>query len=303
MTRKDIVLDEAQTAANPETEFVETGAEVAGFMQLVMQTGLAEAFAIFSQILTGRDVILFERLHDRFGGQHAGAQGCVTALDFGSVQCTGVTANDQATREAHFGQRIQTTLIEGTRAVADTLAAFQILLDNRVKLVFLKFVVGADVRILISEINDKPHINLIVFCVIQEATTGPGIAVTDHRIAGSVHDQPFLVFLRRNFPDFFKTDTVMLRIAVLVQLKFGNQLFAQVTPATFCENCIFGVEFKTWLKGVFLFAIRINAHVTRGDTFYRTIFIVENFGSGKSGKHLGAQLHGLFSQPSAQIAE
>ena len=51
VTAKNIMLDKAQAAANPETKLVETSAEITGFVELVVQTGGTETPTVRRQIM------------------------------------------------------------------------------------------------------------------------------------------------------------------------------------------------------------------------------------------------------------
>ncbi len=68
-----------------------------------------------------------QRVGHGFGGQHAGLHRGVAAFDLGEVQGAEVAADQRAALEDHFRQRVQAALADGARAVADALAAFQVL--------------------------------------------------------------------------------------------------------------------------------------------------------------------------------
>ena len=126
----------------------------------------------------------------------------MTALDLRHIHGAGVTANQQAAGESHFRQRIQTTLNESPGAIADAIASLQVLFNHRMLLEFLKLVEGADMWILVSQIDNQSERDLVVFDMIEEAAAAAGIAGAGHGITGSVNHQALPVLLLGNFPNF-----------------------------------------------------------------------------------------------------
>src|SRR5690606_38282416 len=177
------------------------------------------------------------------------------------VERTCLTTHQHATREGQLGQRVQTTLVECSRAVAEALAALQILPDDRMLFELLEFIEGTDVGIAVTQIHNESHRYLVVLEVIEETTAGAGRAGADHRVARRVHDQPLFVLAGRNLPHFLDANSVVLRIRVLVQSEAADQLLAQVSAATFREDGIAGMELKTWLITALVVTFSIHSHI------------------------------------------
>ena len=227
----------------------------------------------------------------------------MAALDLGGVEGAGFAPDQQAAREVHLGQRVQTALVQCPCAIAQALAAQQVLLDDRVLLELLEFVERTDVRVAVAKVHDQAHGHLIVLGVVEETATGARRAGPNHRIAGCVHHQAFLVLLCRDFPDFLQADAVVLRIAVTVQLEAGNQFLAQMSTAAFGEDGVPGVELETRLKTVLVLPVGIHPHVTRGHALHAAILVVEDLRRRKAWEHFCAQLCSLFTQPAAQVTQ
>ncbi len=171
------------------------------------------------------------------------------ALDLGAVQGAGVTAQQQATREAHLRQGIVAALGDGAGTVGYTLAAFQVLADFRVQLQALEFLERAQVRVAVGQIGDQAHVNLAVFQVVQEGTAGGAGLV--QRPAGGVDHQARLVFGRIDVPQLLDADAVVLRILAFVQLEVVDQALAQVAAAALGEQGVLGAQFHARHVAVF----------------------------------------------------
>ena len=76
-----------------------------------------------------------------------------------------------------------------------------------------------------------------------------------------------------------------------------------MTAAAFGKNSVLGVQLHAQLKVVRGFAIFTYAHVASGHAFDRAIFVVEDFGGGKTREDLHAQLFGLLTQPTGHIGQ
>ena len=139
--------------------------------------------------------------------------------------------------------------------------------------------------------------------MIEEAAATGGIAGTDHGITGGVYHQPLPVLLLRNFPDLLDAEAVMLGVTVLVQFKLVDNFLTEVTVTSLRKNCIAGVKFEARFIGRFLLTTGIDSHIAGGDSLNAAIVIIENFSCCKTGEYFGTQLHCLFCQPAAQIAQ
>ena len=295
---EQVVFDPGESAAEPESEFVESAAEVARAMQLVVQGRGAEAFAEI-----GIAGVVAEGGEQGLRRQDAALDRGMAALDLGGVKRARVAADQQPAGKAHLGQGVDSTLDDRPGAVADALAAFQMTLDDRMVLVTLEFVEWADMGVPVTKIDDQAHIDLPIPGVIQKTAAGGRVARPGHGPARGVHHQAFLVSGFVDLPDFLDADTVMLWVAVLVEFITGDHFLAQMTAAAFGQNSELRVEFESRLPGRFPLAFRIDAHVAGGDAFHAAVIVIENLGGGETGKYLGAEFGRLIRQPAAEVAQ
>ena len=163
---KNVLLEVGNRAAHEVTELVHARAEVALGIQLFIEPAVLEALFETGDFFTALAVL--QRLKHCLCAQQAGLHGGVGALDLGAVQRAGVTAQQQAAREAHLRQGVEATLGNGTGAIGHSLAAFQVLLDLRMQLQALELVERAHVRVVVRQVRDQAYINLTVLKVIKE---------------------------------------------------------------------------------------------------------------------------------------
>ena len=95
----------------------------------------------------------------------------------------------------------------------------------------------------------------------------------------------------------------LMRVGAFAQVEFFLQLFAQVAAAAFGEDGVLGVQLHAGGIAGLVLAVVADAGIAGGDTFHRTIFVVEYFAGGKAGEDLDAQTFGLFCQPAAQVTQ
>ena len=137
--------------------------------------------AFFKCLGVGRElVVLAAAGHSGVGGissQHAGFDGGVATLDAGEVQKARIAANQRAAGEHCFRQAHQTAAGDGTGAIADALAAFQVLANGRVGFPALHFFKRAQPWVAVFEPGDKAQRHLVAFEVVQKAAA----------ISGAVH--------------------------------------------------------------------------------------------------------------------
>ena len=74
---------------------------------------------------------------------------------------------------------------------------------------------GAHIGIFVVQRNDKTDIELVVWCVINKPTS---LSMIIECLPCCVKQVPLVKFWI-NAPHFFKTDSIVLRIAVFIQLK------------------------------------------------------------------------------------
>ena len=116
-------------------------------------------------------------------------------------------------------------------------------------------------------------------------------------------DSTGLVFGRVDIPQFLDTETIDLRLAVCSQFKLPFQYLGEMAMGALGEECIFGMQFEAGLVIRLVTAIAGDAHISRGDAFYRSIVIIKNLRSSEAGENLDAHILGPFGKPAAQIAK
>lgn len=148
--------------------------------------------------------------------------------------------------------------------------------------------------------NDETDVNLVVRGVIEEPAT---LGMIVERPAGRVHDQPFVMPGRINFPGLLEADAIMLRIRVCAKIEAIDKFFAEITADTFSEDRVTRGQFVPGLIGVFFRAIFGDPHIGRGDAGYPSLIIVENLGSGEAWKYVDAEGFGLLPEPLTESPE
>ena len=118
-----------------------------------------------------------------------------------------------------------------------------------------------------------------------------------------MHDQACLEVLRSDLPQFLDTQTVMLRVAVPVQLVAFDELPAQVPPAALRKNCVPGAQFHTRFKAILMLPRCGYAHISRCNACHASCFVKEDFSGRETGIYLNLQRLRLLRQPTANIPQ
>ena len=108
---------------------------------------------------------------------------------------------------------------------------------------------------------------------------------------------------RVDLPDFLKPDAVVLRVAACVEVKFADQLLAEVAAATFGEDRVLGMQFHAGHIGVLVAAVLCYAHVAGSDALYAAVFVVQHFGRREAGVNLYTHALSLLRHPAADVAQ
>src|SRR4051812_45736883 len=95
----------------------------------------------------------------------------MTSLDARCIQETGIVTNEHAARESEFWKRLQAARGDCSCPIRNTLGAFEEASNRRVGLVALEFFVRREVRVGVTEPDDKSDRHLVVLQVIQERST------------------------------------------------------------------------------------------------------------------------------------
>ncbi len=269
--------------------------EVARQLELLAQPALVEGLRVVAQL-----VVLAAGLQRRvggLGGEHAGLDRGVAALDAAGVQVAGLAADQSATAEHRLGQAEDAAGGDGARPVADALAAFEQLADLGVRLPALEFLEGAEPGVRIVEPDHESQHQLVVLGVIEERAA---VGVRVQRPAGGVQHMAGPVLGRVDLPQFLQADAVALRVAAGVELEALDQLLAQVATRALGEDRVLGVQLHADLEAVVRLAVLAHAHVAGGHALDRAVVVVEHLGGGEAGEDLHAQRLGLLAEPAHQ---
>jgi hypothetical protein len=266
--------------------------EVARAVEFVEQPTLFERLRIVVQRVVAAPCT--ERRVSRFGGEHAGLDRGVAALDARRVQRPGFAADQRAAREYELGQAQDAARGDGARAVGDALAALERLADRGVRLPALEFLERAEPRVRVVQSDDKAERDLVLRRVVEERAA-VGVAV--ERPAGGVHHQARLMLRRGDFPQFFQTDAVTLRVPAGVERVARNDLLAEVAAGAFGEDGVARVQLHAELKAVVRLAVLADAHVAGGHALHRAVRVVKHFGSGKTGEDVDTEAFRLLRHP------
>ena len=110
-------------------------------------------------------------------------------------------------------------------------------------------------------------------------------------------------FFRRDLPQLFNTQRVVLRIPAGIKLIIRDQLFAQMTAAAFGEQRIFRQQVHTRGKTGFFFPPGIDPHIAGGDAGDGAGIVIQDAGGGKTGENIYSHRFCLAGQPAAKIPQ
>ncbi len=113
---EDIDINEGVRRADEVAPFVLCRTKVTLRVEFVIQPGVFEGGGVLGQLFAGFTVGR-QGLVNHFRSDHARFHCSVAAFNLGEIQCAGVTADQQAAWEGHFGQRLKTAFGDGPSAV------------------------------------------------------------------------------------------------------------------------------------------------------------------------------------------
>ena len=194
-------------------------------------------------------------------------------FDPGKVESSGVVSNQQTTGKAHLWARLRATLDECARAVGDPCTTFEVVANFGMLLPLLKFIKRRQIRVVVAQGHYIANRDLVVVTVVKIRA---GCCTFCSRPPRSVNNKSLLVLGGVDIPDFLEAETVMLRVAALIQLERSYKLLPKMPPTAFSEYCIFGVELHSRHVRVPVTAIGSDAHVAGGDTLHASIIVKKN---------------------------
>ncbi len=300
---EDVLVEPVEAGADDRAEFVHRRAEVTAGEQFFIEPAGFEAVDVVGQLVAAFGFGK-QALGHGICREHAGLHRRVAAFDLGHVHGAQVTANQCTALEDHLRQRVDAAFGQGAGAVADALAAFQVLSQNRVVLEALEFIERRQESVAVGQVDDQADHHLVVFQVIKERATGVLVAHDVQRPTGGVDDQAWLVLGRVDFPDFLEADAVVLGVSVAVQFEALDQLLADVAAAAFGEQRVLAAQFHAGgVDAFFRIAFAVDAEVTGDDPADHAVFVEERFLGGEAWVDFHTQVFGLLGQPAAQVAE
>ena len=169
-------------------------------------------------------------------------------------------------------------------------------MKHRVMLHLLKSFKRPECRVLVVQSGDKANRDAVLVQVIDK-TTAVGFCV--QRPAGGVLDQARLRFTGLHPPQFLHADAVGLRVTVLVQFKFPDQLFAQVASAAFGQDRHRCVNFDALHVVVFVLPCAVHTHIADDDTAHCTVIVKADFSRRVAWKNIHFQRFSPLRHPSA----
>ena len=95
-------------------------------------------------------------------------------------------------------------------------------------------------RITVVERQDQAEIYLVVGRVVEKSTA---LRVLIQRPPQCVHDEPCIVLVRIDLPDFLEADAVVLRIRLGPEVEFVHELLTEVAMASLRENSVLAQQF------------------------------------------------------------
>ena len=274
-------------------------------MQLFVKPAGFKGFGIGTEFVVGAS--RSDSVKRCVGCEHAGFDGGMAAFDTGGIEIACIAADQSTAGKYGFGQGLQGAVVDGTRAVADAFATFQMCANAGVCFPALHFFEGADPRVFVVEAEHKTEGHFVVFQVVQKATA-KGVVL--HGPARGVDHQSGLGFGGVNFPQLFHANGVALRVFALCEVIFGKKLLAQMPARTFGKQGVFGVELHAELEVVGGFAIFANTKIARSNTFdgglaavFGCVVVVEHFCRRETGEYLYAQTFSVGRHPLDHIAQ
>ena len=266
--------------------------EVAHRPQLLLDPALLDA--LLESFQHGeREVALHHRVEGGLGRQHAALDGEVDALKPLRIQEARRVAEHHPAVAGQRWNAPPAAIGQRLRAVADHLAAFQQLGDERMLLELLQHVLRIDAGIAIVEAGDEAERDQVVLGAVDP---GAAVLVEGERIAHGVDHFAGCDTPGRQFPQLLHADAVGLRIAVAVELESADELLGQRAARALGKNDDLGLQIVAGLEVGFLLAVLVHAFVV-GAHARHAAGLEQQLGAGESGEYGDARLFNLAAQP------
>src|ERR1700688_4612807 len=93
--------------------------------------------------------------------------------------------------------------------------------------------------------------------------------------------QTLAMFVGLNLPELLQAEAEFLRLALIVEIEFRDQLLAEIAARAFGEQCVLGAQFHAARKATFVLFVLANAHVAGSYPCDRAVVVEEDFRRGK----------------------
>ena len=131
----------------------------------------------------------------------------------------------------------------------------------------------------------------------------PPPALHAERPAHGVGHLALLVHLGANLPELLHAEAVLLRLAAIGEIVFGDDLLGQRAAHALGDEDIFAEQFHAGLEVGLGLAVLADAHHAGDHAPDRAVLAVEHFGTGETRIDFHAQAFRLLRQPAADIAQ
>src|SRR3984885_12828623 len=221
------------------------------------------------------------------------------ALNAGKIHKARRAANESPSRKNQFRCGLPTTGGDDARAVSDPFAPNEGIAHQRMALKALKFVEGRERRILVVEMDHKSDQTQPVPVMIQKraAARAFGQRPTECMLneAGRKHTVGDL-------PQFFETDSVLLRPAYRIETVTSDHLLRQRSSGTLREEDIFAEKLHPPCESRLRKTVAANAHIARRDADHLPFVAVQELGRCKPRVDLNTKRLGAGTEPTHNSA-
>src|SRR5579872_2631357 len=150
----------------------------------------------------------------------------------GVYESSGVAENHPAIA-CERRQREPSAVGHGLGPVANHLAAFEHLLHKGMLLEGLQNMLWINAWVFVIEASDEAKRNNVIFAPVNPC---PAVLMRGQRPAHGVNDFARSDTARRNFPQFLYPNAISLRVRILFEIEFLNELFGQRSTRPLGEN-------------------------------------------------------------------
>lgn len=254
---------------------VETGSAVTDLLQLLPDPAVLD---LLLKVLQNNGLALLVLVRGdgsvgRLGSEHSRLHGSVGTLDLDQVQESSGASNQGTSGEVQLGNRLKTSLVNGTGTIGQALASLQKILDVGMVLPALELLVGVEVRVLIVETDDETQAEHIFAHVVNKRSS---VGRVVDGPAHGVDNSSWLGFFGVNLPDFLDSDTVGLGVALVAKVELAEELLGQRAVASFGKESDLGVELHAALELLLGLEILVQSDIVGCDSLDTSILVVKN---------------------------